>query len=58
MNTMRGRQTSSTVLKLEDSPVSRFLFNDVRFACVWLVLRLYAGYEWVMAGWEKLHSPI
>lgn len=46
------------MLKFEDSLVSRFLFNDVRFAWVWLILRLYAGYEWVTAGWEKLHSPV
>jgi thiosulfate dehydrogenase [quinone] large subunit len=56
MNTKKGKQASSSVLAFNDSPVSRFLFSDVRFAWVWLILRLYAGYEWLAAGWEKLHS--
>jgi len=29
----------------------------VRWAWIWLILRLYAGYEWFTAGWEKLHNP-
>ena len=41
----------------EDPPVARALFGDVRWAWVWLILRLYLGYEWLTAGWEKLTSP-
>jgi len=51
------RMSQRAVIKMDDSPVARFLFGDVRFAWVWLILRLYAGYEWVSAGWEKLRSP-
>lgn len=46
-----------TVTGLSESPVARFLFGDVRLAWIWLVLRLYIGYQWISAGWEKLHSP-
>jgi thiosulfate dehydrogenase [quinone] large subunit len=60
MNTMRREQTARksgrAVKAIEDSPFTRALFGDVRWAWIWLILRLYAGYEWVQAGWEKLHS--
>ncbi len=42
---------------LEDSPVARALFGDVRWAWIWLILRMYAGYEWLSAGIGKLQSP-
>lgn len=37
--------------------ITRFLFADTRFAPVWLIVRLYVGYEWFLAGWEKLGDP-
>ena len=44
------------VKTIEDSPIARALFSDVRWAWIWLILRLYVGYEWLQAGLEKLHS--
>lgn len=41
-----------------DNPVAHFLFSDTRSAWIWLIIRLYVGYEWIKAGWEKLHSPV
>lgn len=49
--------TSSTLITMEDPPVARFLFSDVRFSWFWLIIRLYTGYEWFTAGWEKVTSP-
>ena len=43
--------------RLEDPPVARALFGNVRWAWVWLILRLYLGWEWLTAGWGKLHNP-
>ena len=51
-----ARPTGSAVKTIEDPPVARALFGDVRWAWIWLILRLYVGYEWLQAGWEKLHS--
>ncbi len=34
--------------------LARFLFGDTRFAWFWLIVRLYVGYQWLAAGWEKL----
>ncbi len=53
----RGRVPTRDVTLLEDSPIERTLFGDVRLAWLWLILRLYAGYEWLTAGWEKVNSP-
>jgi thiosulfate dehydrogenase [quinone] large subunit len=33
------------------------LFGDTRYSIIWLVLRVYLGYEWVMAGWHKVTNP-
>lgn len=38
----------------DDPPVAQALFGDVRWAWIWLILRLYLGWEWLSAGWEKL----
>ena len=40
-------------------PITRtttFLFRSSAMAPVWLVVRLWLGYEWLAAGWEKLHA--
>ena len=57
MSTQVDRHTSNrNVRMIEDSPVARSLFGDVRWAWIWLLLRLYLGYEWLSAGWGKLHN--
>jgi thiosulfate dehydrogenase [quinone] large subunit len=42
------------VERLEDPPVAQSLFGDVRWAWIWLILRLYLGWEWLSAGWGKI----
>ncbi len=42
---------------VEESPVSHFLFADTRSAWIWLIVRLYLGYEWFVAGWDKIQNP-
>ena len=54
MNTVDSSTPRKTVITMEDPPVARFLFSDVRFSWFWLIVRLYTGYEWVSAGWEKV----
>lgn len=39
-----------------ENPVSRFLFSDTRSAWIWLIIRLYVGYVWLNAGWNKVTS--
>src|SRR6516165_3187784 len=42
------------VIQVPEPPIARFLFADTRMAWFWLIVRLYVGYEWFTAGWEKL----
>ncbi len=43
---------------IPENPVSHFLFVSTRSAWIWLILRLYVGYQWISAGWEKIHSDV
>jgi thiosulfate dehydrogenase (quinone) large subunit len=45
------------VKELSDPPIARALFGEVRWAWIWLILRLYLGWEWLSAGWGKLNNP-
>ena len=45
---------SKNIVTIEDPAIARFLFSDVRFSWFWLILRLYTGYQWAYAGYEKL----
>ncbi len=42
------------VTQIPEPPIARFLFSDTRMAWFWLIVRLYVGYEWLIAGLEKL----
>lgn len=46
------------VTQIPEPPLSRFLFADTRLAALWLLLRIYIGYEWLMAGYEKIINPV
>jgi thiosulfate dehydrogenase [quinone] large subunit len=42
---------------VEQGPFAHFFTADIRSAPLWLVARLYLGYEFFVAGWEKVSSP-
>ncbi len=44
-------------VSLKQAPLFQYLFSSTQFAWVWLVVRLFIGYEWFMSGWEKLFNP-
>jgi thiosulfate dehydrogenase (quinone) large subunit len=58
MSTIASTHNSKSIMTIEDPPVARFLFGDVRVSWFWLIIRLYTGYEWFTAGWEKVISPV
>jgi thiosulfate dehydrogenase [quinone] large subunit len=39
---------------IEEPALARWLFGSATVSPFWLVLRLWLGYEWFMAGFEKL----
>ncbi|HLZ59967.1 MAG TPA: DoxX family membrane protein [Ktedonosporobacter sp.] len=43
-----------TVTQIPEPPIAKFLFADTRMAWLWLIVRLYVGYEWFTAGFEKM----
>jgi thiosulfate dehydrogenase [quinone] large subunit len=40
-----------------DPPAARLLFNDTRFAVVWLIVRVLAGLTWIDQASHKLGDP-
>ena len=53
---MASRAINQNVV-FSDPPFAAKLFGDTRWSIVWLIMRLYVGYEWLTAGLEKLQSP-
>lgn len=41
---------------IEDPPIAKFLFSDTRMSWLWLVVRVYLGWQWLEAGLHKM-SP-
>lgn len=38
--------------------IAKFLFADTRLAWIWVALRVYVGWIWLEAGWEKVINPV
>lgn len=41
----------------QKSSVVYFFTENTTSASFWFLIRLYLGYEWLMAGWEKVANP-
>ena len=44
-------------ITVQDPPIARLLFGSTLMGWVWLVVRLFLGYQWLEAGWGKLNNP-
>lgn len=42
---------------ISDPPYVTRLFNTTEFAWLWLILRIYLGYQWLSAGLHKVTDP-
>lgn len=51
-------QNKTNIVEIPEPALSKFLFADSRFAWFWLIVRLYVGWQWLGAGWEKFNSPM
>ena len=56
MSENRNRIAKRSIKRLEDPPVAKTLFGSIRWSWIWLVARVYLGWEWIQPGWEKLHN--
>ncbi|MGA7362573.1 MAG: DoxX family membrane protein [Candidatus Dormiibacterota bacterium] len=52
---MLGR--SGTVTEIPEPKLARFLFADKRLSWLWLIVRVYVGWQWVSAAVEKIQGP-
>lgn len=43
--------------QIPELSLSRFIFSDTKLALLWLIIRVYIGWQWVIAGWEKINNP-
>jgi thiosulfate dehydrogenase (quinone) large subunit len=41
-------------IEVEGPAFTRYLFNNTRAGLFWLPIRLFLGFEWLLAGWHKL----
>ena len=42
---------------IQDPPIARFFFQSSTAAWLWLVVRVYVGYDFLIAGWHKFTTP-
>ena len=42
---------------IQDPPIARFFFQSTVAAWLWLAVRLYVGYDFIIAGWHKFTTP-
>jgi len=42
--------------QLHDPGFVRLIFSDTLLAPLWMVARVYLGYQWLLAGWHKLYG--
>lgn len=57
MNAESNTNISSKKNLITDPPFAQTLFGNVHWAWIWLIIRLYVGYEWLLAGWGKIINP-
>jgi thiosulfate dehydrogenase [quinone] large subunit len=42
---------------IQDPPIARFLFQSTTASWMWLVIRVFVGYQFLQAGWHKFTDP-
>lgn len=42
---------------VEDPQFIKFLFNDVRMSVIWLIARVWLGYQWINSASGKITNP-
>ena len=45
-------------VQIPEPAISKLFFADTRLSWLWLLIRVYVGYEWLIAGWGKFNNPV
>lgn len=51
---MAGKAEAKALEYYQDPPFTRVLFNTTRFAWLWALIRVWLGYQWIIAGLHKI----
>ena len=54
---MAEAKETRRLVSITDPPFARALFGDVQYHWIWLIARLWVGYQWVASGAGKLDDP-
>lgn len=46
------------IVEIPEPALSRFLFSNTTMSWLWLIIRVYVGWEWLVAGWSKVMNPV
>ncbi|MBV9120325.1 MAG: DoxX family membrane protein [Chloroflexi bacterium] len=46
-------QTLSSNRGFDEPAFARFIFSDPKMSVFWLIVRVYVGWQWLVAGWGK-----
>jgi thiosulfate dehydrogenase (quinone) large subunit len=47
------RNPASQGVQVEGPAFASYLFSNTRAGLIWLPIRIFIGFEWLLAGWEK-----
>jgi thiosulfate dehydrogenase [quinone] large subunit len=42
---------------IQDPPIARFLFQSTMASWLWLIVRVFVGYQFLTSGWGKFNNP-
>jgi thiosulfate dehydrogenase [quinone] large subunit len=48
--------TNADRVPLEHTKLAKAMLDDTRWAWFWLIVRLFASWQWLTAGWAKLND--
>lgn len=52
-----ARTVTHRTVQVTDPPIAQFIFSDTRMAWLWLIVRLYLGFQWLESGIGKMSNP-
>jgi thiosulfate dehydrogenase [quinone] large subunit len=56
LNITRAADSRGRLL-IQDPPVAQLLFQSTLASWLWLIVRVFVGYQFLEAGWHKLNTP-
>jgi thiosulfate dehydrogenase [quinone] large subunit len=57
MNVKQNMRRPAQGIVISDPPLAQALFEKTSWAWIWIIPRLYVGWEWLSSGWGKINNP-